>query len=573
MPALIDMIEGRRIAGHRPWPRVVVSEDVWRFVIGQLAAGHWTLLGLWGDFGTANLGAAHMAVLNEREIAVITIECPSGHYPSVGALHPPAIRLERALRDLFGIEPVGLPDTRPWLDLGFWDVQNPLGTRRAPPAERTSYTFLPVEGENLPAAQEATVVLKVEKPNGTITFVGGRVITMEGDEVLSDGVVVVYENHISAVGRKGEVKIPVDAKIIDVQGKTIIPGIIDTHAHQPQGSNGIIPQQNWSSYATLAFGVTTLFNPNAYTGEIFRFAEMQKAGHLTSPRIFSTGMSFYGAYEPGHTTFINSLEDARFHMDRFKRVGAFAMKMHHQPRREQYQQIIKAAGEYEMMVLSEGGALLQQDLGKIADGASSIEHSVALAKIYEDVYQFWSQSQTASVPTLVVSFGGISGENYWYAKTDVWKHPRLSKYVPQDILAPRSMRRELAPDHHYNHFNVVKSVKAMNDRGITVGIGGHGQREDPRQQEGPEREARRTSEEVERGDPTRFARSHAIAEDADEFAAVDARLDLEDRADRTGIDLDHPQPLPRIQALEERRDACAVAREHQDVHLEFLPLR
>ena len=317
----------------------------------------------------------------------------------------------------------------------------------------------------------------MEKPNGTIAFVGGRVITMEGDEVLSDGVVVVYENHISAVGKKGEVKIPVGAKIIDVQGKTIIPGIIDTHAHQPQGSNGIIPQQNWSGYATLAFGVTTLFNPNAYTSEIFGSAEMQKAGYLTSPRIFSTGMSFYGAYEPGHTTFINSLEDARFHMDRFKQVGAFAMKMHHQPRREQYQQIIKAAGEYEMMVLSEGGALLQQDLGKIADGASSIEHSVALAKIYEDVYQFWSQSQTASVPTLVVSFGGISGENYWYVNTDVWKHPRLSKYVPQDILAPRSMRRELAPDHHYNHFNVVKSVKAMNDRGITVGIGGHGQRE------------------------------------------------------------------------------------------------
>jgi imidazolonepropionase-like amidohydrolase len=198
---------------------------------------------------------------------------------------------------------------------------------------------------------------------------------------------------------------------------------------------------------------------------------------MLSPRIFSTGMSLYGAYEPGHTAFVNSLEDARFHMDRLKRVGAFAIKMHHQPRREQYQQIIQAAEENEMMVLSEGGALLQQDLGKIADGASSIEHSVALAKLYEDVYQFWSQSQTASVPTLVVSFGGISGEHYWYAKTDVWKHPRLSKYVPQDILAPRAMRRMMAPDHHYNHFNVARTVKQMNDRGITVGIGGHGQRE------------------------------------------------------------------------------------------------
>jgi len=317
----------------------------------------------------------------------------------------------------------------------------------------------------------------VDKPTGMTALVGGRVITMENDEIIEDGVVLVNGNHIVAVGKNGVVKIPKDVKIIDVKGKTVIPGIIDTHAHQPQGSNGIIPQQNWSAYATLTFGVTTMFNPNTFTAEIFAASEMQKSGHMLSPRIFSTGMSLYGAYEPGHTAFVNSVDDARFHMDRLKRVGAFAIKMHHDPRREQYQQIIKAAGEYEMMVLSEGGALLQQDLGKIADGASSIEHSLALAKVYEDVYQFWSQSRTASVPTLVVAFGGISGENYWYAKTDVWKHPKLCKYVPSDILAPRAMRRPLAPDHHYNHFNVVKTLNEMNRRGIAIGIGGHGQRE------------------------------------------------------------------------------------------------
>ena len=317
----------------------------------------------------------------------------------------------------------------------------------------------------------------IEAPSGAVAFVGGKVITMEGKEIIEDGVVVVDGNHISAVGENGEVNIPSGARIIDITNQSIIPGIIDTHAHQPQGSNGIIPQQNWSLYATLAFGVTTMFNPNTTTAEIFGASEMQKAGHITAPRIFSTGMSLYGAYEPGHTAFVNSLDDARFHMDRLKRVGAFAIKMHHHPRREQYQQIIKAAQENEMMVLSEGGALLQQDLGKIADGASSIEHSPALAKLYEDVYQFWEQTQAALVPTLVVSFGGISGEHYWYAKSDVWKHPRLSMYVPQDILAPRSMRRMLAPDHHFNHFNVVKTVKEMNDRGIMVGIGGHGQRE------------------------------------------------------------------------------------------------
>ncbi len=146
MPALIDMIEGRKVEEHRPWPRVVVGDDGWRFATSQLAAGYWTLLGLWGDAGTA-----HMAVLDERagEIAVVTIECPNARYPSVGALHPPAIRLERALRDLFGLEPVGLPDPRPWLDLGFWDVRHPLAARRDAARPRAPYAFLPAEGEGL----------------------------------------------------------------------------------------------------------------------------------------------------------------------------------------------------------------------------------------------------------------------------------------------------------------------------------------------------------------------------------------------------------------------------------------
>src|SRR4029450_4555260 len=146
MPGLIDTIEGNKIAGHRAWPRVVVDEDGWRFAASQLSAGYWTLLGLWGD-----TGAVHMAVLDAstREIAVVPLPCPDARFPSVGALHPPAIRLERALRDLYGLEPVGLPDTRPWLDLGFWNVQHRLGPRPDAPPRPTPYAFLPAAGEGL----------------------------------------------------------------------------------------------------------------------------------------------------------------------------------------------------------------------------------------------------------------------------------------------------------------------------------------------------------------------------------------------------------------------------------------
>jgi Ni,Fe-hydrogenase III large subunit len=146
MATLLDTIEGKTIPEHRPWPRLVVDEDGWRFAASRLSAGSWALLGLWGD-----TAAVHMALLDEgtRGIAVVTIPCPDGRFPSVGALHPPAIRLERAVRDLYGLEPVGSPDTRPWLDLGFWDVQHPLGERRNAATGRAPYPFLPTDGEGL----------------------------------------------------------------------------------------------------------------------------------------------------------------------------------------------------------------------------------------------------------------------------------------------------------------------------------------------------------------------------------------------------------------------------------------
>jgi len=144
--ALLDTITHREtVKQHRPWPRAIVTDDGWRQATDQLTAGKCTLLGLWGDAGDV-----HMALLGERfdDIAVLSYACKDGQYPSVGACHPPAIRLERAIRDLFGLEATGAPDTRSWLDLGFWDVRHPLG-KKQPAQKPAPYAFLPAEGEGL----------------------------------------------------------------------------------------------------------------------------------------------------------------------------------------------------------------------------------------------------------------------------------------------------------------------------------------------------------------------------------------------------------------------------------------
>lgn len=318
---------------------------------------------------------------------------------------------------------------------------------------------------------------KADKPSGAVAFVGGTVVTMEGDKVIDNGVVVVEGNKIVAVGKQGEVKVPSAAKVIDITGKSVMPGLIDAHAHGPQAISEIVPQQNWKNYAGLALGVTTVHDPSNDTTEFFAASEMQKAGDIVASRLFSTGTILYGATVAGYTSHVDSLDDAKFHVERLKKAGAFSVKSYNQPRRNQRQQFIQAARELEMMVMPEGGSLLQHNLTMVIDGHTTLEHSIPTENIYDDIKQLWSASDMAYTPTMGVAYGGIWGENFWYDKTQVWKHPRLSKYVPAEFLDPRSMRRPTAPHHHYNHLNVARVAKEMQDLGVEVNSGGHGQRE------------------------------------------------------------------------------------------------
>lgn len=317
---------------------------------------------------------------------------------------------------------------------------------------------------------------KADKPSGLTAFIGGQVITMDNNKVINNGIVLVEDNRIKAVGTPADVPIPAKAKVIDISGKTIMPGLIDVHAHGPQAEHGIIPQQNWSLYANLAFGVTTIHDPSHDTSTIFSASELQRAGKIVAPRLFSTGTILYGANASVKAE-VDSLEDARRHLRRMQEVGAFSVKSYNQPRRDQRQQVVQAARELGMMVLPEGGALLQHNMTMVVDGHTGIEHSVPTDYVYDDIKQLWSQTEVGYTPTLVVAYGGIPGEQFWYDRTDVWKNQKLRRFVPDFVIEPRAIRRQKAPDDQYNHFAVVKTAKELQDLGISVHIGAHGQRE------------------------------------------------------------------------------------------------
>ncbi|WP_265530494.1 amidohydrolase family protein [Sphingomicrobium marinum] len=322
------------------------------------------------------------------------------------------------------------------------------------------------------------VTTRYAKPSGTLALVGARIITMNGDEVIETGTILIDGDRISAVGQTAAMTYPAGTPTVDLTGKTVMPGLIDAHWHGGLGTNGIVPQQNWTLAAGIAYGVTTVHDPSNDTRTFFAASEMQKAGKLVGPRLYSTGTILYGA-TASITAEIDTLEDARSHLRRLKSVGAFSVKSYNQPRRDQRQMVIQAARELGMEVVPEGGSLFLHNMTMVMDGHTTIEHALPVADVYDDVKQMWGGQgeKTGYTPTLNVAYGGPWGEMYWYKETNVWEEPILSKWVPQPLLDAASRRATTFPDEENNLQEVVETAKELSDLGVPVSIGPHGQRE------------------------------------------------------------------------------------------------
>lgn len=326
----------------------------------------------------------------------------------------------------------------------------------------------PEEGLDLSQQIEAA------QPTGMTAVTNARIVTMDDAGVIERGTILIEGNRIKAVG--ADVVVPEGARVVDAGGKTVLPGFVDIHAHGPYGSGEIVPQQNWSSMAHLAFGVTTTHDPSSRATLVFAASEYQQAGKILSPRTFSTAEIVYGA-KSSYWAPVDALNDALGHARRLKAQGAISIKNYNQPRRDQRQQVVEAGRQLGLNVVAEGGSLYHQDMNLIVDGNTGVEHTLPNQHIYGDVLQFWPQTEVGFTPTLVVAFGGIGGENYWYKHMDVWKHPRLSRFVPPTVLQPRSVRREMAPDEDYGDALNAAFAKDLMDRGVSVHTGAHGQRE------------------------------------------------------------------------------------------------
>ena len=314
-------------------------------------------------------------------------------------------------------------------------------------------------------------------PTGAVLLTGARIVTMNGDEVIERGDIVVEDNRITAVGATGSLSVPEGADILDFAGKTIVPGFVDTHAHLRAQIN-IHRSQPWSYSANLAYGVTTTRDPQTGTTDVISYEDLVRAGRILSPRIYSTGPGVFSSEN------VKDLDHARDILRRYSDYyDTKTIKMYGAGNREQRQWIIEAARELELMPTTEGGLDTKGNMTMAIDGYSGMEHNMPGFPMYADMVELVARSTMAYTPTILVTYGGPWAENYFYATEDVLGDEKLAHFTPFEEIQQKALRRPgpgPGPSGWFHRdvhtFDQVSAfVRDIIRAGGRAGVGSHGQ--------------------------------------------------------------------------------------------------
>ncbi len=314
-------------------------------------------------------------------------------------------------------------------------------------------------------------------PKGTVALVGGKVITMKGDEIINNGVVIVKDNRIVSVGPAGTT-IPEGAQQIDCSGKTIVPGFVDTHAHVRPAWN-IHKAEAWQFWANMAYGVTTVRDPQTSSTDILTYEDQVVAGNMIGPRIYSTGPGMFWQEQ------VKDLDHAKKLVSRYsKYYDTKTIKMYVAGNRQQRQWILMACMEQEIMPTTEGSLNFKQNLTQIIDGYPGHEHSFPVFPLYKDIIDMVAFSNTVYTPTLLVAYGGPWGENYFYTRENPHDDEKLNYFTPYSEIQRKTRRRGAGTgpgpggwfmDEEHVFERQSKELDRIVQAGGRAGVGSHGQ--------------------------------------------------------------------------------------------------
>jgi Tol biopolymer transport system component/imidazolonepropionase-like amidohydrolase len=326
-----------------------------------------------------------------------------------------------------------------------------------------------------PEATPIRIVTPRALPSGNLLLHGARILTMKGDEVIENGDVLIARNRITGIGRAGSLRAPAGTTVLNVAGKTIMPGIVDVHWHGHYSGQEVFPQDKWQYLADLAYGVTSVREVSAPTRDMMAQADLVEAGDTVGPRIFGTGWPLFAARDGGsnQVVVVNSLDDARRHVRRLKRNGVTYLKQYLQPRREQRQWLQQAAREEGLMITAEGGGLKVQTT-MMLDGYTGFEHGIPVAPIYNDLIQLLARSELFYTPTFVAGYAKPGAMDYYYRTINVHDDPRASRFMPHDLLDRLTTYRLILPYDQYLYRIAARNAYDVAKAGGHVAVGGHG---------------------------------------------------------------------------------------------------
>ena len=319
---------------------------------------------------------------------------------------------------------------------------------------------------------DISVTVPRDVPSGSVLLADARVITMNGEQVFERGDILVSGSKIVAVGERGSLDIPRGTKRIDMSGKTIVPGFVDSHAHWFDIRRGVLDVGHWGYRANLAYGVTAGLDVQTGTNDQFIYQDLIEAGIMSGPRGYSTGPGIFP------TNAFASKDEVYNLMKRYRdHYRTRNLKAYLSGNRKQRQWVVESANELGMMPTTEGGLDLKLDLTHVLDGMTGNEHSLPVVPLYKDVVELHAQSGTGYTPTLLVAYGGPWAENYFYERENAHDNEKLAYWTPHTDLDAKTLRRGAGwfDEREYHFKDVAKSAADILRAGGYVGVGSHGQ--------------------------------------------------------------------------------------------------
>ena len=330
---------------------------------------------------------------------------------------------------------------------------------------------------NLPEAARALhpqeLHVKVEQarytPAGTVLLKGAKIITMRGDQVIDSGDILIHDNRISAVGVSGSIPLPSGATTIDVAGKVIVPGFIDSHAHWTNIRRGVLDTQNWDFLATLAYGVTAARDPQTFTNDIFAYQDLVDTGDILGPRAYSTGPGIF------YVNDFHSEEEAEEVILRYKEYyRTETIKSYLVGNRKQREYMVEASNKLHMMPTTEGAADLALDMTHVIDGFSGAEHQFPMA-LHQDLVELVAKSGVYYDPTFIIGYGSPASENHYFEAADIHNDPKVRHFIPHAVLDEKTTRMTWYRPDEYVYSDFAKSASDIVRAGGKVCVGGHGE--------------------------------------------------------------------------------------------------